>query len=127
VFIEKISMIGNVTGMSQSMEHVFRVPSVEKRLKITGLYLSFAVVKKIAQIYKHPQTFNYTKFHDRYTLNLGFPNAMGLPFVFTLEVPTFVKIAAETSLRSQPDMAQGSDKAVTIPESLNITTSLQFV
>jgi hypothetical protein len=96
-------------------------------MKVTGLCLSFSVVKKIAQIYKQPQTFNYTKFHDRYTLNLGFPNAMGLPFIFTLQVPTLVHIAAETSLRSQPDLAQGSDRVVMIPESLNVTTNLQFV
>lgn len=78
-------------------------------------------------MYKHPWKFNYTKIHDRYTLNLGFPNAMGLPFVFTLEVPTIVKIAAETSLRSQPDLSQGSDKMVVIPETLNVTTNLQFM
>jgi hypothetical protein len=89
--------------------------------------LSFAVVKRLAQLYKDPQTFNYTKIHDRYTLNLAFPNAMGLPFIFTLQLPTLVKISAETSIRSKPDLARGPDSVVVIPESLNVTTDLQFV
>jgi hypothetical protein len=88
---------------------------------------SFTVVKAMAQKYKNPQTFNYTKFYYRDNVILAFPNAMGLPFTFTLETPTLLKIAAETSLRSQPDLARGSHNVVVIPESVNVTTDVQFV
>lgn len=88
---------------------------------------SFTVMKDMAQTYRQPQTFNYTKFYYRDNIILEFPNAMGLPFLFTLKTPTLLKIAAETSLRSQPDLAHGSDDRTVIPEYMNVATDAQFV
>jgi hypothetical protein len=84
-------------------------------------------LKDTARKYRNPQTFNYTKFYYRDNIILEFPNAMGLPFLYTFKTPTLLKIAAETSLRSQPDLAHGSDNRVVIPESINVATDAQFV
>jgi hypothetical protein len=81
----------------------------------------------MAQLHKNPWVVNYTKLYDRNSWVLAFPNAMGLPFVFTLKTPTLMKLSAKSTIRSQPDLAHGSKKVVAIPESLNISTSLQIV
>jgi hypothetical protein len=81
----------------------------------------------MAQLHKTPLILNYTKLYDRNTWVLAFPNAMGLPFVFTLKTPTLLKFSAMSTIRSEPDLARGSNKAVMIPESLNISTSMQLV
>jgi hypothetical protein len=52
---------------------------------------------------------------------------MGLPFVFTLKTPTLLKFSAMSTIRSEPDLARGSNKLVVIPEFLNISTSMQLV
>jgi hypothetical protein len=87
----------------------------------------FSVVKILAQLHKTPLTLNYTKLYDRNTWVLAFPNAMGLPFVFTLKTPTLLRFSAMSTIRSEPDLARGSNKALVIPESLNISTSMQLV
>jgi hypothetical protein len=81
----------------------------------------------MAQLHKNPFILNYTKLYDRNTWVLAFPNAMGLPFIFTLKTPTLMKLSAKSTIRSQPDMAHGSNKMVVIPEALNISTSIQMV
>ncbi|PNF34468.1 hypothetical protein B7P43_G11248 [Cryptotermes secundus] len=85
------------------------------------------LMRDMARKYRNPETFNYTKIYYRDNIMLEFPNAMGLPFIFTLRTPTLMKMAAETSLRSQPDLAHGSDRKVVIPESVNVTADAQFV
>jgi hypothetical protein len=81
----------------------------------------------MAQLHKNPLILNYTKLYDRNTWVLAFPNAMGLPFVFTLKTPTLMRFSAKSTISSQPDLGHGSNKMVTIPESLNISTSIQLV
>jgi hypothetical protein len=67
------------------------------------------------------------KLHNPLRLTVAFPNALGLPSIFTLTAPTLLKSGGEIRLRSQPDLAKGSDDIVQVPDSLNVTGDIQIV
>jgi hypothetical protein len=87
----------------------------------------FSVVKLLARLYSQPQAFNYTKFYNPSKLTIAFPNALGLPSVYTLQSPSLIKSAGEVRLRSHPDLARSSDDAVQIPDYMNVTADIHVV
>jgi hypothetical protein len=84
-------------------------------------------VKEWAQHLVQSNAFNTFKLYNPVRLTVAFPNALGLPSIFTLEAPTLLKSSGEIRLRSQPDLGKGSDDIVQIPDSLNVTTDLRLV
>jgi hypothetical protein len=84
-------------------------------------------VKELARQLSQPRAFNYTKLYNPLRLTIAFPNALGLPSIFTLKAPTLLKSGGEIRLRSQPELAKGSDDVVQIPESLNVTGDIHIV
>jgi hypothetical protein len=89
-----------------------------------NFYFLFSVVRNLARLFSQPQAFNNVKLYNPVRVTVAFPNALGLPSVFTLKAPTLLKSTGELRLRSQPDLARGSDDVVQIPDSLNITGEL---
>lgn len=90
-------------------------------------YFLFSVVKQFAQQFSQSNAFNNVKLYNPVRLTLAFPNALGLPSIFTLEAPSLLQSSGEFRLRSQPDLSKGSDDTVQIPDFLNVTTNLNLV
>jgi hypothetical protein len=84
-------------------------------------------VKELARQFSQPQAFNHIKLYNPLKLAVAFPNVLGLPSIFTLEAPSLLKSAGELRLRSQPDLAKGSEDVVQVPDSLNITGDIHIV
>jgi hypothetical protein len=91
-----------------------------------NFYFSFPVVKGLARFFSQPQAFNHVKLYNPVRVTVGFPNALGLPSLYTLNAPTVLKSSGELRLRSQPDLAKGSDDVIQIPDSMNITGDLHI-
>jgi hypothetical protein len=58
---------------------------------------------------------------------IAFPNGLGLPSVYTLNVPTIVKFGGEVRLQSHPNLARGSDDVAQVPQYLNVTADVDVV
>jgi hypothetical protein len=84
-------------------------------------------VREVARLLSQPKAFSHTKILKQKDLIIAFPNALGLPSVFTLATPALMKIGGEVRLHSQPDLARGSNDAVRVPESMNVTADIQIV
>lgn len=81
----------------------------------------------MAYLYSQPRAFNYTKIYNPVGMTIAFPNALGLPSVYTLNVPTLVKFGGEVRLQSHPNLARGSDDVVQVPQYLNVTADIDVV
>lgn len=81
----------------------------------------------MAYLYSQPRAFNYTKIYNPVDMAIAFPNALGLPSVYTLNVPTIVKFGGEVRLQSHPNLARGSDDVVQVPQYLNVTAEVDLV
>lgn len=85
-----------------------------------------SAVKKMAYVLRNGQQFNYTKMYNREVVTVSFPMATGFPFVYTYKTPTLLKVGGEVRLRSTPDLAQGNDKEILLPKSVNITAEFEM-
>jgi len=81
----------------------------------------------VAYLYSQPRAFNYTKIYNPVGMTIAFPNALGLPSLYTLHVPTLVKTGGEVRLQSHPNLARGSDDVVQVPQYLNVTADIDIV
>ena len=81
----------------------------------------------MAYLYSQPRAFNYTKIYNPVGITIAFPNALGLPSLYTLNVPTLLKTGGEVRLQSHPNLARGSDDVVQVPQYFNVTTDLELV
>lgn len=84
------------------------------------------MVKRFASSLHNGQSFNYTKMYNQYVIKMGFPTAMGLPFVYSLQVPTLMAVGGEAQLKSHPDLASGSDDEIQPPKTLNLTAEIKM-
>lgn len=73
------------------------------------------------------QSFNSTKFYNDISLSLAFPTATGLPFSYTLKVPTLVQAGGEVQARVQGHNSNNNNNLFRIPEAVNVTAEIEIV
>jgi hypothetical protein len=81
----------------------------------------------VAYLYSQPRAFNYTKMYNPVAMTIAFPNVLGLPSLYTLNLPTLVKAGGEVRLQSHPNLVRGSDDVVQVPQYLNVTADIEVV
>nr|CAD7414698.1 unnamed protein product [Timema poppensis] len=86
-----------------------------------------SIVKAAASALHSGNSFNFTKFYNQEAVTLGFPTAMGLPFLFTFNTPTLLQIGGEARVRTHPDLAQGSGNSIPVPSVVNASADVHFV
>nr|CAD7427031.1 unnamed protein product [Timema monikensis] len=86
-----------------------------------------SIVKAAASALQSGNSFNFTKFYNQEAVTVGFPTAMGLPFLFTFNTPTILQIGGEARIRTHPDLAQGSGNSIPIPGVVNASADVHFV
>nr|CAD7195680.1 unnamed protein product [Timema douglasi] len=85
-----------------------------------------SIVKAAASALHSGNSFNFTKFYNQEAVTLGFPTAMGLPFLFTFNTPTLLQIGGEARVRTHPDLAQGSGNSIPVPSVVNASADVHF-
>nr|CAD7573376.1 unnamed protein product [Timema californicum] len=86
-----------------------------------------SIVKAAASALHSGNSFNFTKFYNQEAVTVGFPNVMGLPFLFTFNTPTLLQIGGEARIRTHPDLAQGSANSIPVPSVVNASAEVHFV
>ncbi|CAG2058700.1 unnamed protein product [Timema podura] len=86
-----------------------------------------SIVKAAASAFQSGNSFNFTKFYNQEAVTVGFPTAMGLPFLFTFNTPTLLQIGGEARIRTYPDLAQGSGNSIPVPSVVNASADVHFV
>lgn len=84
-------------------------------------------MKNAAASLRSGRSFNYTKIANSYTVNVGFPTAMGLPFYFSLQTPNLMYMGGQAQAKSHPDLASGNNNEIQPPQTVNASVDLQFV
>lgn len=65
-----------------------------------------------------------SKYYNQYTMEVGFPLAMGWPFVYSLEVPTLVSV--QGNFQGQIEQQQGQEHQQQQHESSSIPVRAQI-
>ncbi|XP_014261592.1 vitellogenin-1-like [Cimex lectularius] len=84
------------------------------------------IAKYVAQSVRQGQHFNFTKMYNQGGFKIGFPTAMGLPFVYTYDVPTLAYLGGEMRAQSHPDIASYPKNEIPVPKTVNVTTDIEF-
>lgn len=85
----------------------------------------YLVLREIEDLLRSGKEFEYTKFHNHKELAISFPSEMGLPFVFTFDVPTVIKISGHVQASAEPRLSNG-DK-LSKPNKVKVNTKLHAV
>ncbi|XP_071439237.1 vitellogenin-1-like [Hetaerina americana] len=86
-----------------------------------------SLLKSAASSLRSGHRFNYNKLYNQFAMTLAFPTETGLPFVYSIKVPTYISLRGEVQAKTHPDMASGSRGSVRCPETVNSTASLHLV
>lgn len=64
--------------------------------------------------------------YNQHSVKIGFPTAMGLPFVYSLQVPTLMAFGGEAHLKTHPELSSGSNDEIQPPQALNLTAEIKM-
>lgn len=85
------------------------------------------MARRAAKALANGQQFNATKWFNQEQITIAFPLASGLPFLFTYKTPTVMQAGGEIHLRTNPDMAQGSDEQIRAPKSIDASAEIDVL
>lgn len=83
------------------------------------------VVREAQEKLRNGKPFRYTRFVNRYELEISYPTEMALPFVYSFDIPTVLSLDGSTKLSSQPEVSNGT--VLRIPDKVQAEGDLHFL
>ncbi|MCY5961946.1 DUF1943 domain-containing protein, partial [Salmonella enterica subsp. enterica serovar 1,4,[5],12:i:-] len=68
------------------------------------------IAQEIGSYIQSGKSFNFTKFYNQYSYELAFPTAMGIPFTYSMDVPTVVSLSGSAMASLQRQSKQQNQK-----------------
>lgn len=88
-------------------------------------------LREWAHLLQNGKTFNYQKMYNQHSITIALPTATGLPFVYSLNVPTLIsangKVRVHVQQQSQQQQQQQQQGPFAIPQAINVTSDVQLV
>ncbi|KAH1029855.1 hypothetical protein HUJ05_003012 [Dendroctonus ponderosae] len=112
-FIEKLWSVNN-----QTIDELPECMSLKCLCQsVCNVLVYFLVIRQQEDALKKGKNFSYSKIKRLHELSLYFPTEMGIPFLFSYEVPTLVKFEGKIKGSSTPSISQSNQ--LQKPERIN--------
>lgn len=70
------------------------------------------------------QGFEFTSIYSQNDIQIAFPTSMGLPFSYSLTIPTMVHVDGDIKAHTQPDMSRGGNDYIPVPQRANVSLEI---
>lgn len=76
-------------------------------------------------MFRQQREFDHTKIMNHFEIAVSFPTEMSLPFIYTLDVPTLVRLNGKAKFESVPNLS--SENTLRKPNKMNLQTETRLV
>lgn len=83
------------------------------------------MIKEALDALRDGKSFRWTRFVNRYQIEMSYPTEMALPLVFSYDIPTVLSLDGTAKLTTQPEFSNGNK--LRIPERVQADGDLKFL